>query len=215
MIQKRYTYAFSAFVHGVYDCNSDRSILTLLNDMTVDEKIILRSVNYSHIWDYVWLTPPPPDSQKYKHLKAKFEAAFARSGGMRLLDLIAQSTHGTRIWEIPKGRPRKGESEIHCAVREFYEETGIEKSQYQVFPNASRTHSFTDEGVHYVQKYFIAWTHHAIQPRVSLESRVQIEEVSDIKWITIEELRFVDTNGRLEHLVRPIFNYVKKHTFRP
>lgn len=214
MIQKRYTYAFSAFVHGVYECGSDRSIIQLLNCMTVDEKIILQTLNYAQIWAYVWLTPPSPDSQKYRHLKTKFDSAFARSNGMRLIDLIARSTHGSRVWEIPKGRPRKNESDIHCAVREFYEETGIEKSQYFIFPNATRTHSFIDENVHYVQKYYIAVTHRQMQPRIRLDARMQIEEVADIRWLSIEEIRVIDTSGRLERLVRPVFNYVKKHTNR-
>lgn len=215
MIQKRYTYAYSSFVHGAYDNGSDRAILALLNQMTVDEKIILQSLNFDIIWNHIWLTQSPHDTQKYRLMKGIFDSAFTYSGNnMRLHDLIARSVHGTRVWEIPKGRARKGEADIHCAVREFYEETGIEKCQYYLYAGATRSHTFIDEGVQYVQKYYIASTHRAIQPRICLDSRVQIEEVADIRWMSIDDIRFVDQTGRLERLVRPIFNYVKKRTPR-
>lgn len=211
MVQKRYTYAFAAFAHGTYDCMNDRTILALLNSMTIDEKIILQSLNYSAIWQHVWLSPPPTDSQKYRNMKNKFESAFIHSGNnMRLLDLIERSTNGSRVWEIPKGRQRKGEAEIHCAVREFYEETGIEKSRYHLSAEATRSHTFVDDGIQYVQKYYIATTHLPINPRISLGSRIQVEEIADIRWMSIEDIRFVDPTGRLEALVRPIMNYVKR-----
>lgn len=215
MIKKRYTYAFSAFVHGVYEWNNDKSVLALLNAMTPDEKIVIRTLNYASIWAHIWLMQPSYDSQKYRHLKSKFDNAFINNNnGVRLLDLIARSMNGTRVWEIPKGRQRKQEPEIHCAVREFYEETGVEKNGYYIYPNATRTNTFVDDGVQYVQKYFIAYSDKIVQPRVNLGSHAQIEEVADIRWMSIDDIRFVDPTGRLESLVTPIFNYVKKHTFR-
>lgn len=215
MIQKRYTYAYSSFVHGAYEGGGDRAILALLNQMTVDEKIILQSLNFDLIWAHIWLTQSPHDTQKYRIMRGIFDAAFVRDGNsMRLHDLIARSVHGMRVWEIPKGRTRKGEADIHCAVREFYEETGIEKSQYYIYPNATRSHTFVDDGVQYVQKYYIASTHRPIQPRICLDARVQIEEVADIRWMSIDDIRFVDQSGRLERLIRPIFNYIKKRTIR-
>jgi 8-oxo-dGTP pyrophosphatase MutT (NUDIX family) len=122
------------------------------------------------------------------------------------------STHSERVWEIPKGRKKnKAEADIHCAVREFYEETGFAKKSYQLFPNAIRSYSYIDDGTRYSNTYFLAFTRHSIEPRVNFALQDQVDEISDIRWMPVEELRRVDPTGRLETFTRPIFNFMKKH----
>jgi len=211
MIKKRYTYAFSVFAHGKFNPNDNSEILRLLNSMTIEEKLDLLSLNYSQIWYRIWLDNTAR-SINYFNAKSKFESTFAADGGDRLKKLINKSVHGTLIWEIPKGHKKnKQESDVSTAMREFYEETRVSKGSYHLWLEAKRTYSYIDAGTKYINQYFIAYTRHNIEPRIEFGSQEQIEEVADIKWMDIEELRRVDTSGKLARFIKPMFNYVKKH----
>lgn len=216
LIQRRITYAFSAFVYGQYDISNRASIMSLLNKMTVEEKIILRKLEFRAIWSHIWISTKY-DTARFRKLEDMFENNFVRDGrGTMLRDLIEGSANaGHLVWEIPKGRKREREADIHAAVREFFEETGIEKRQYYLWPTATRTNTFIDDDVRYTLKYYIARADSDISPQVRLVSASQIEEISDIRWMSIEQIRMIDIDGqRLAALVQPIFNYVKKNTWR-
>lgn len=211
LVCKRYTYAYGDFVNGKYNSNDNDAIIKLLNQMTIDEKLDLLSLNFQQIWYRIWFYAKVNTSHYYV-AKNKFETTFAMDQGKRLLDLISKSTHSPRIWEIPKGRRKKYEPSIHCAIRELQEETGIGKKSYQIFPRASRTVAFISNGHKYINTYFIAYAKYNIDVRLNFRSRDQLDEVSDMQWMGINEIRTVDPTGRLERLVRPIFNFIRKNT---
>ena len=47
MIKKRLTYAYIAFVKGVYNKNNENELLRMFNNMTVDEKFCIMSLNFN------------------------------------------------------------------------------------------------------------------------------------------------------------------------
>lgn len=211
LICKRFTYAFNTFAQGLYNSNSDEELIKLFNGMTVDEKHDILSLKFAQIWYRVWL-----NSGKRRHTycvaKNKYDNAFLVDEGARLRRLISKSTNSDRIWEIPKGKKKnKQEPDIHCAIREFYEETGVPKTQYSILPRCKRTYSYIDAGVKYINNYFVAFTGHNVKTRVSFALQDQIDEICDIRWMDIETIRLVDRSGRLVNFVKPIFNYIKKH----
>lgn len=209
LICKRYTYAYNAFVHGKYNSSDSTALISLFSGMTVEEKHDILSMNFMQMWYRIWLT----GSQKTTNffiLKNKFDATFAQDEGLRLRRLISKSLHSNKVWEIPKGRRKnKMEADVHCAIREFYEETGIPKSGYKLFPD-TKTYSYIDAGIRYTNIYYLAFANHEFEPRVDFSLRSQVEEISDIKWMGIEEIRFVDDTQRLEKFVRPIFKFMAR-----
>ena len=208
LICKRYTYSYNIFTHAKYNSSNSAALIELFSGMTVDEKLDILSMNFAQIWYRVWLNAPKGAS--YYLSKNKFESTFLLDGGARLKKLIAKSNNAAKIWEIPKGRKKnKIEPDINCAVREFFEETGVPKKSYKLF-DAKRTYSYIDAGTRYTNIYYLAFTKHNIEPRVNFGIQEQIDEISDIRWMTIEEIRFVDDTGRLEKFAKPIFNYIKK-----
>jgi ADP-ribose pyrophosphatase YjhB (NUDIX family) len=50
-----------------------------------------------------------------------------------------------------------------------------------------------------------------ISPIISFQSNGQSDEVAEIKWLNIEQVRFIDPSGHLEQIIRPIFNFIKLH----
>jgi len=200
------------FIAGKYNPNNNTSIIRLLDKMTVDEKLDILSLNFQQMWYRVYLDSPMMiKSNAYYSAKNKFETAFAIDGGQRIRRLINRSVNSLKVWEIPKGRKKAQESDIQCAIREFGEETSIHKKQYRLYPRFARTYAFVDEGVKYVNKYFLAFSKTVIEPHIQFNFQEQLHEISDIKWMNIDEIKMMDNNGRLTKFVRPIFNYVRNN----
>jgi len=211
IVCKRYTYAYNVFVHGRYNSGNNQEIIKLFNEMTIEEKSDIMSLNFNQIWYRIWSS----GTQKMSNFvvsKSKFENTFVADRGARLRSLMAKSSlNAQKIWEIPKGKKKnKQENDIHCAVREFNEETGVSKSKYKIFPN-KRTYSYIDQGTRYTNIYYIAVAKYQFEPCINFGNSVQLEEVSDIRFANIEEIRLLDKTGRLAKFVKPIFNFIKKN----
>ena len=210
LVCKRYTYAFCEFVNFNYNINSDKDILALLRKMTIDEKLDILSMNYSQMWYRVWLS-----EQKYYMLflqhKNQFDSIYLYDGGAHLRDLVAQtlSSNEDRIWEIPKGRrDDKTENNLICAMREFREETGIKKRHYTLLHENGFSNDYMECGVLYKNKYFLAAADKDLDIKKCL-SIEQLGEISDIRWMTLDKIKVLDTDNRLMRICRTIFKKYK------
>lgn len=211
-IRKRCSYAYWEFVHSKYDSQSDSDIITLLSNTCPEEKTDILSFDYNIIWYRAHLKNMM-QQPAYLMSKNKFESAFGNTAGrQRLRRLIESATHGPHIWELPKGKKRnRAEPDINCAMREFTEETGIKKHQYKIFPLRTFTLSFIDDNVRYTSVYYLAIETAPIALCINLASHDQMEEVAEIRWMSIAAIREIDINGRMERLVRPMFQYARKY----
>jgi 8-oxo-dGTP pyrophosphatase MutT (NUDIX family) len=212
LVCKRYTYSYNVFVHGRYNSGNSADIIKLFNGMTIEEKIDILSLNFSQIWYRIWLNNTPSIKSNYYILKNKFESAFVADNGLRLKKLMSRSNHSTlKIWEIPKGKKKnRTETDIHCAVREFNEETNIHKKSYKIFPTHTRTYTYIDDNERYTNIYYIAFMRHIMEPNISFNNSTQLDEISDIGFFSIDKIRLLDPTLRLAKFVKPIFNFIKR-----
>jgi 8-oxo-dGTP pyrophosphatase MutT (NUDIX family) len=207
MTSKRFSYAFNEFVHGKYTMDRE-SLIRMFDQMYLEDKITILSLDFTQIWYRVWLNLRK--TPVFYIAKSKFESNFLVDGGVFLRKLIQRSKNAPKIWEIPKGRKKnKNEASIHCAIREFAEETNITPKSYKLFPSAKRTYSYVDKGVTYINTYYIGYTRSPQEPVVSFKNKEQVDEIGDIKWMSIEDIRIVDSNKQLEKFIKPIFRYVR------
>ncbi len=209
LVRKRYTYAYNKFVNGRYRSDNNREILALFNQMTLEEKLDLMSLNFSQIWYRVWLS----NSQKiscFYTAKSKFETTFVADKGVRLRKLLAAAKlHGTLVWEIPKGRKKNRiESDIHCALREFKEETQVSKRQIKLYPE-STTYSYISDKVKYTNIYYYALAIGNVAPSIDMSSRDQVGEVGEIKWMNLQEMKYSGSCERILPIVKGIFRFMK------
>lgn len=208
---KRYTYAYNAFVHGRYNSCDNAAIMKMFNEMTVDEKINLYSMNFQQIWHRIYLNSKHR-RMVYFSAKSKFESTFAVDDGVRLRRMIGKSRSAKCIWEIPKGRRNRAECDISAAVRELREETGVPKSAYKLDQDVVFTQDYIDEGVRYRNYYFFAYTPHHVSPRIDMGSEEQLKEVSAVQWMDIRQVREADTVGYLAPLVEGVFRLLKSRS---
>lgn len=215
MICKRYTYAFDDFVKGKYSHvdpkkskKSREELMALFDNMTVEEKLAILSLDFSYIWYKVWLNNSKGPYHKYKSI---FDSMFLADGGAKLKYLISKSACVSKIWEIPKGKKVSySEPDIYCAIREFKEETGIPKKAYYIYPDIKKTTTHSDNGIIYNSTYYLGIAKHNLKPTIDFNNPDQLGEISDMKWMTIEEVKMIDDNRNLTEFVKRMFKIAKK-----
>ena len=219
LVRKRCTYAYADFVLGRYGA-SEASVTALLAQMTNEELLDVTSLNFEQMLYRLWLSRG--NREAFPRRQAKFLATFG--DGVRLRELAARARgRGSLLWEIPKGRRDTArEAGVTCAVRELAEETGVEKNEYRLLPDARRVVSYVSSGTRYVCVYYIAVAHPHLaaidRPRERVLNIRELGEVGEARWFDVEQLRLLEATdgdpsrpGRLEQTVAPAFRMVRTY----
>jgi 8-oxo-dGTP pyrophosphatase MutT (NUDIX family) len=216
-VRSRYSYEYADFVYGRYNPRDHSAVMALLNNMSVNERLLIKSLDFHMMWHMIWLTTMIETLYQEKY--RRFVAAWCHSpeAKERLQTMIANSEppkgseSGSNL-EFPKGRKASArESALACAIRETMEETGVPKDRYNIVPGFVRQMSFVHMGVRYIHVYFVAFTSQQFDVGVDFRNAGQVAEVADVRWLDIEGVRRHDTpDKRLERTVEPVFRYVKK-----
>jgi 8-oxo-dGTP pyrophosphatase MutT (NUDIX family) len=194
--------------------NKEVYLSMLMNNMTVDEKVIIMSMNFDNIWFYYHLSIPDVNyinSTQYKlyHRNKKiFNETFNNGNAMMLIDIIKTSKSISNVWEIPKGRKNKNEDGLNCAIREFEEETNIKCHRMTFLDHPPFKFTFCNMGVRYTYIYYISVLKSPITPRVKFSNKDQIVEVGQIKWLTMKDLYFIN-DPQLITIYKKIHKIVK------
>lgn len=193
LICKRYTYAYTTFVCSEKKIDHN-DLVHLFNNMTVDEKMDILSLKFEQIWFRIWNNAPKLKS--YNQCKKNFELNYTLDNGKMLNNIINNSVNNGRIWEIPKGRKsNRTESDVNCAVREFYEETGIKKTDY-ILSDKHVCDSYIDDNILYKTTYWLAIEkpHNHIKPKLSFKNPEQKSEVCDVRWMNVRIIQGLSDN---------------------
>ena len=192
MICRKDTLGFIEFVRGKYPIYDKEYIQELIDVMTNKEKEILLTKSFNEIWNYLW--------GEYKGLQFRVEDKFAKDkfeqikrgiksskiGEYNLKNLIEESETSweTPEWGFPKGRKNYKELDIKCGFREFQEETGYIKENIDVISNLLPFEEiFMGSNFKiYKHKYYVAQFLGDIS-----EKKFQKTEVSEMKWMTLDE----------------------------
>jgi 8-oxo-dGTP pyrophosphatase MutT (NUDIX family) len=206
MVRKRCSYWFMEFVLGHYKMN-EKNLFYLLNRMTNEEKIQLSLMDFSKIWFHLWLGNDKDKQQLYIMCKQKFERNFPN--GFYLKTLIMRSETYTALWEIPKGRKdTPNEPELNCAIREMRLESGLSSMNYTIVDGLIKMMIYSNMKVQYVNKYFVAFMDNLSTCKLYSQDNLEIIEV---KWVSLNHLKFLDTTGKILPFVRSIVRELKKN----
>ncbi len=202
LMKKRYTYAFFDFVFCKYKKNDNKRLSKLFNQMTYQEKIDILNMSFDKLWCNIRIKIPDPflASSEWKNYilkKRKFETNFIIGDkGKKLRRLINDTISIDSIWEIPKGRQEKGEKPLNTAIREFKEETDIRIKKYKILIGIDPIkYSYTINKTTYENTYFVAvakkftW-----EPKINFKSYEQIVEVENLKWVSLNEAKYLNQN---------------------
>lgn len=212
LIKKRTTYAYIDFVNARYNKYDDESLCTLLGKMTNEEKLELMSMDFNRIiYKFNFLKGGYKEadavlSSRYERLKEAFDRNFGNDAGRAKLKMLASRVGSTDLlWEFPRGRAYRGELSMNCAMREFYEETGISSDEYFMLPGETFRLVQSDDGRDYTSHYYVGVMYQPRNVYLNLTNYHQVHEVADLRFIPLDELRHYNI-----FYVDKIYQYLKR-----
>jgi len=188
LICRRDSLSFIEFVRGKYsipDTSERQAYLSaLFKGMTVAEHAKLRSMGFEGLWKSLW------GSAAHTH-KADYENSNRKYHQLHIGKLLDENpTAWTEPeWGFPKGRKNLNETDLQCAMREFYEETNLSRHTYTLLQNVQPiVESFVGSNhVSYCHKYAIALCDSDQAVALTPLNQDMCREIGQIGWFTIEE----------------------------
>ena len=207
MIQRKDTMGFIDFIRGKYSMTDHNDkmnkIRVCLNEMTLQEKNALLTKNFDQLWSDLWI------NKNSRVFQNEYAAAKEKFNLLNIKELVngATTLYTFNEWGFPKGRRNMKETNLMCAEREFYEETGYDKSNYDFikdYPMIKEEFMGTN-GVKYRHIYYLVkMKNNTRPPKVDHTNTLQMGEIKNIGWLTLNESL---------HLIRP-YDVAKKHVIK-
>lgn len=173
LISKKHSYSFMSLINGKYPIN-ENYIKSLLTNLSISELELFKTQTIEYILD------------KYKNniINKNVNEIISKFNIVKNLLDQSNSIYLNPEWEIPKGKMIYNESMLQCAIREFTEETGIQKKHITVYDNIEPLVEIFrgTDNKYYMYIYYIA----TINPSYVL-SKTSTLEASDIKFLTLDE----------------------------
>jgi 8-oxo-dGTP pyrophosphatase MutT (NUDIX family) len=154
--------------------------------MTSQEQKLIVTEQFETLWTRLWGNGRDIDSPEYEAAKDKFNSLDRKK-------IIAEvpSKFNEPEWGFPKGRRMRGETDVECAVREYFEETNIPRDAYTVREDLTLSETFVGtNNIRYKHVYFIALLKDS--KLIHLEQKltpVQRREISNVAWKTLTECK--------------------------
>ena len=178
MIQRNNTFGYIDIIKGKYEQGNHMMMKNLINNMTTDEKKSIQTESFKTLWNTMWTK----NVKICKESQEIFEKNYHD-----IVFLINESTNkwDEPEWEFPKGRKNITETELSCAIREFTEETGIDRSEINIIENIFpyEEYNIGTNFKPYRFKYYLAYI---LDPDIDI-SHYQDAEVRNLKWFTYDE----------------------------
>lgn len=188
MVRRKDSMSFMEFIRGKYEMSYPDYIHRLIGNMTQDEQRKVVELSFATLWAQLWGNSRDTHSSEFYEAKEKFEAL---DRGRIVYEHPSPWTEPE--WGFPKGRRMRGETDMDCAMREFVEETNIQRDLYTLCKNLSFSEVFTGtNNVQYKHVYFICMLNDS--SKIDLCQRFtpsQRREISAMRWMTLNECRAV------------------------
>jgi 8-oxo-dGTP pyrophosphatase MutT (NUDIX family) len=110
----------------------------------------------------------------------------------KLAALISKSTTrwAEAEWGFPKGRRISSETELVCAFRETFEETGVKRQHLTLVSADPLVEEFVgSNGIRYKHKYWLAEMSPQIEVIMDPQNKEQAKEIGDVRWVTLEDAK--------------------------
>jgi len=197
MIRRKNSFGYIDFIRGKYILNNLEHLKSMFNEMSIQEKEQIKHNDFETLWKVMWgnqslshqiqLKGEELASQK-KFESIKNGLSIGLNGELITLnDLINNSNTKWEEteWEFPKGRRNFQEKDLDCALREFEEETGIQKKNIKIIENLLPFEEMFLGSNHksYKHKYFLGYS----ENKNDNLNNYQQNEVSKMEWKTLEE----------------------------
>lgn len=187
IIRRKNSFGYMDFIKGMYRLDNVHQLKILIDEMTMEEKNKILLEEFSEQWRQLW---------GYKDCKSFLNnAEYIRANDIfrkslpqvRIIVTESKSNWQETEWEFPKGRINSNEKYIECSLREFSEETGIQKHEFHVIKNILpfEENFMGSNNKHYIYKYYLAFMAPEQYYSCNLNN-YQSAEVSKLEWMNYE-----------------------------
>lgn len=219
LIRRKHSVGYIEFIKGRYDELDDNNLLYILNQLTPDELNNIKENNFDKIWHEMWggkyeniplneeLLNETSEAfnnlsikdqhiytkihlKEYNTSKLKFEYLKSNNIIDRLeLEQKINLKYDEPEWGFPKGRRNMHENNHECAVREYEEETGLDKNNMTIM---DRIYPITElltgtNNIQYKHLYYLAFS--KFENTVNLNLPSQKIEIGAIGWFYYDEVK--------------------------
>lgn len=187
LIRRRVSIGFIEIMRGKYEIRDVSGIQALVDQATLIERQMLMATGFADLWRELWNGPASRRYQaEYEQSKAKFD--ILRIRGALAACCEASSTAWTEPeWGFPKGRRSSTETELACALRETWEETGVLKTNLRILPGPPLLEEYSgSNGIRYRHRYWLAEAPASLEVKMDETNVDQRREISDVRWCTLE-----------------------------
>ena len=196
MVRRKDSMSYMEFMRGKYEMIDALYIHNLIQNMTKYEQRKIVDEPFHTLWTMLWGNGRDLHSREYLDSKEKFESLDRAR-----LVYEYRSSYEEPEWGFPKGRRMRKETDVDCAVREFFEETNIGRDAYTLCRNLQFSETFKGtNGILYRHIYYIGLLSDSSLVEIDKHlTPVQRREISAVSWKSFDECR---------ELVRP--HYFKR-----
>lgn len=224
MICRKDTLGYIDFMRGKYQIHNKFYILNMLKQMSISEKIELKTQDFDVLWCRIWGSHILSSQYKVEEnvSRDKFNALkfgiLVKNDYYTLGHLIDESlkfdTWIEPEWGFPKGRRNFQENEYDCALREFTEETGYDSRNLKHINNCLHfEETFTGSNYKsYKHIYYLMCMDEKNDGII--EPSKHDNEVSKVEWKTIDECLTIIRPYNIEkkRLITNINNALTKYS---
>ena len=211
-IRRKHSLGYIEFIRGRYDINSKESILYLISQMAPQEIEYLKTKDFKDLWEEVW----KKTSYNKLYIKEMEESMdkFNLLREQKFFDEKLENDYDEPEWGFPKGRRNQNEKNLKCALREFYEETGIVKNDLIVLNKFFPLQEvfYGTNGVLYKHIYYIAIYNSKDDIGLHRIHDDQLTEIGDIKWNNLNNCLklFRPYHEEKKKVIISLHNYLSK-----
>jgi ADP-ribose pyrophosphatase YjhB (NUDIX family) len=193
LIRRCNSLGFVDFMRGKYPLYNKGYLINIIDEMTIDEKNMLRTMEFNDLWEFVWgkgITLQYRGEEKIsreKFISLKL-GITVKNTEYNLISLLDESKTSWKEpeWGFPKGRRDYQEKDLQCAIREFEEETLYNKNQLKLIQNILPFDEiFTGSNYKsYKHKYYLAYMD--IDNSNDASHVYKNSEISKLEWFSYE-----------------------------
>lgn len=207
MVNRRISLNMIELLIGKYSLSNIDYLSKILSMITQYEMTLLKTKDFDYLWKYIW----SDNKRLMTRYKKYYQVSKKKFKKIKYyIDRCGLPKHIETEWGIPKGRRKNKESNFDCANREFCEETGLTKIDYEILHIKPITEEYkSTNNVNYCHFYYFAELNNFDQElNIDESNKNQYYEIGDIKLISIKDAKNKLRDTQSEKL--KILNNLKK-----
>jgi 8-oxo-dGTP pyrophosphatase MutT (NUDIX family) len=222
MIERKDSISYIEFMRGKYKSPKNIEYIKLLmSRFSTEERKRILTNDFDTLWKRLWIhteTINPRVKREYTYSKKNFneiKKGIILDNKTYNLQTIIQELDDKYLfneWELPKGRRNNNEQNRDCAIREFKEETNINKDSYSLITNiVPLIEEYTGiNNVRYKHVYYIGRIHESCQLEINMENKDQYTEVKSISWFNQEDCmhHIRDYDNHKKGIIKKFFEFI-------